>query len=480
MLARVKGKTSGQSSARKGSAKTRSVGFRLGVLAVVGVLVVMALAFFGRKNPAAGADAAADAPADVAPATSTSVAVADAQAAPVTATTDAAPEAAAALASVSVLATQAGDTAEDASNARWSLEGVDLERRRAWVRHERTKPTPLFEIVTIDYDKAPPAVERWVAKDDAIAEWATLLPEGTKAGYPPALHALAGALEDDAAKYGEIVRRSGPWFARPRALAPTFAASSDAMVWGAVPTDKTDGDWLMAAGKDGKGAKRFDVGMTASYDPVFAPDGKRVAWRGCGKKCDYYVYLASFPSGAPVKVTSVAGPRGAPLFSADGKQLYVASRGAGDKGGCLWRVEVDKPDAATKLHCMADAFTDVEAVLDEHAETALVCGKRADGGALECAWLALPDGASKGSLKPSARVAVVSRGGLGLGAIAGGVRAWDLATGDARDWTGVDLELSTARFATDGELVALRRDGAGASIVRVDVRKLLAELPKAP
>ena len=220
--------------------------------------------------------------------------------------------------------------------------------------------------------------------------------------------------------------------------------------------------------------------MTASYDPVFSPDGKRVAARACGKKCDYYLYITPVGGAPAVKVTGIANVYGAPLFSADGKYVYATSRGAGDKGGCLWRVRVEGPPEETKLHCMADAFADVDALLDEHAESALVCGKKGEGAGLECVWLTLPDGATKGSLKPSERPLVLSRGGLALSAVASGVRVFDLASGDARTMSNASLELSSARFATDGELVAMRREGAGFSIVRIDVRKALAELPKDP
>jgi hypothetical protein len=466
---------------------TRSPAFKFGVLGVVGIAVVVVLWLFGRKPTGAGADAAADAlltdgASDASLATTTAR---EGGASTAVTATDAAETRT--LASLGALYTHLGDSAEEAKTTLYELEGVDLERRRAWVRHQRTKPTPLFEILTVDYDKSPPTVDRWVAKDEAFVEWSTLMVEGaSKTGYRPAFHAISGTMDDDLAKYGDIVRRAGPWSTRRRTLAPQFAASNEAVLYGALPNDKSDGDWLYLAGKDGKGGKRFDVGMTASYDPVFSPDGKRVATRACGKKCDYYLYITPVTGGAPVKVTGVSDPRGAPLFTPDGKSVLALTHGAGDKGGCLWRVSVEGQPQENKLHCMADAFADVDAIIDEHAESALVCGKKSEVAGLVCVWLTLPDGASKGTLHTTGRVDVLSRGGLALSGIAGGVRVYDLASSESRTLSNVDLELSSARFATDGELVALRRDapdgvhGAGFTIVRIDVRKLMTELPKDP
>jgi len=420
----------------------RTVRYRLAVIAGIAFLFVLLLIFFGTKTKPSATDASVD------------VASEALETAPLVETTveSSAPDSDVIPTAYTIIYTPA------ATSGLFSLEGIDVDRRRAWVRRSATEPKLLFEISTIDYEKSPVAIDSWSCNDSNVPPWSARAPD---------FHPMSGALDADVARYAEIAR------ATPRrTLAPTFAASADRVVYAAASAEKEGATWLMSATKDGKDPKRIDAGLLTSDAPVIAADGKHVAFRGCPKDpCGFYVYSANIGAN-PVK-TGIPSDALAPWMSPDGKTVYAFARGAKDAGGCLWRAEVEHPEKASKVHCLADTLSAGQAILDEHGESAVVCGSKAPDD-LECAWVALPEGAFKGAARPHAMPAILSRAGLAIAAQGDVVFVDDIAAGTSARFADAALEVATARFTSDSEIVALQRFGLIYRLLRIDVRRWLA------
>jgi hypothetical protein len=135
----------------------------------------------------------------------------------------------------------------------------------------------------------------------------------------------------------------------------------------------------------------------------------------------------------------------------------------------LWRAEIEHPEKPTKVHCLADALTSGDAILDDRSESALACGKKTD--AYECAWVSLSDGSFRGSLRAAAMPFIVSRAGIALAKKGDDLLVYDLASGQERAIASPHVEV--ARFVSDSEVIGLHTDATSFRIVRVDVRKWL-------
>ncbi len=167
-----------------------------------------------------------------------------------------------------------------------TLVGVDVQARRALLRLESGAP-PKLALDTIDLEGGT-RVERWEASAEKVAA-----AHGANTFRP-----LTDAFETDLARFARMLRTAGPWALRGTPLQPVVVVSDDAsrILYGAPPSDGSDGDWLYVVDGEGRHTTRIDVGMRASYAPVFSPDGARVAFRGCaGSPCDYGLYVANVP-----------------------------------------------------------------------------------------------------------------------------------------------------------------------------------------
>jgi hypothetical protein len=241
------------------------------------------------------------------------------------------------------------------------------------------------------------------------------------------------------------------------------------ILYGAKPTDQSDGDWLFLADRDGTRPRRIDTGIKASYSPVFSPDGERIAWKGCvASPCGYALFISKRGS-PPERVNNLVEPS-APVWSGDGRFVYVVARPSQkskqDKGPCLYRVPVAATWEVKAVRCMP-GLRDVEFVQDPGGRTGVMAGSRGLSGEqiVEYAWMLLDDASVLGlhSIDRASGVGVLSDSGLLLVALQkGGVGFIDLVNGKSagvRDSEGWFMGLDTTKWLGDS-VVLLRRGSA--------------------
>lgn len=355
-----------------------------------------------------------------------------------------------------------------------TLVGVDPSARKAILRMESGAP-PRLAIDTVDLATGTRA-ERWEADEAHVAV----------ARGAPTFRPLTTTFEEDLVRFAAKLHSAGPWSLRNTPLVPTVVVSDDRsrILFGAPPSDGSDGDWLWVVDAAGQQPLRIDHGMRASYAPVFSPDGTRVAWRGCGgSPCDYGLYVATVPPpGAtsrrekPRRLGSVrlAKP---PVWSRDGKSIYVV--GPRKKETCLFRVTTQAPARVEAVRCLE--VRDPSFSQDPLGRSGVLCGTQGTAGqhTVACDWLHLDDGQVKGrhAIDRGIGGGVLASSGLFAVPLArGGVAVIDLTTGkqgrlaESEGWFS---GFETTQWIGD-TVVLLRKphEGKGIEVVSVDGRKV--------
>ncbi len=354
-----------------------------------------------------------------------------------------------------------------------SLIGVDPRARRAVLRLESGAP-PRLAVDTVDLATGS-RVERWEATPERVAAL-----RGA-----PTFRPLTSTFEEDLVRFAGKLASLGPWAHRGTPLVPTVVVAPEArhILFGAPPTDGTDGDWLWVVDAAGRNPKRIDVGMRASYSPSFSPDGARVAWRGCGgSPCDYGIYVAPTPSSVsaerpprPRRLGSIIASK-PPVWSLDGLALFVV--GPKGKQSCLFRVQLDARAKVDALQCLE--VRDPSFAQDPEGRTGAFCGTRGTAGShtMDCLWVHLEDGAvvERHAIDRGVGAGVLSPSGLFAVPLAkGGVAVVDLVTGRhgrAAESEGWFSGFETTQWIED-ELILLRKleRDQGFELVSVDGRK---------
>jgi hypothetical protein len=297
-----------------------------------------------------------------------------------------------------------------AESATTWLQGVDRAHDVAYVTHEAHGPGA-FAVESIDLTAQTSTVQ-------------------------------TATLEQALVTYADLVESTGPFVTRARDYAgPHVAVSRDHIAYEAAQ------DALLVADRGGNGARRLGVTLAAAYHPIFSPDGSSIAYTGCTKRatippdgialCTYRLFVGPV-EGPQIDVQTVADPQ-PPVFSPDGRFVYVASRDDDhaseprDRGGCLYRV-VTATGEATSLACVTSA-TGVELRESDDGRTAILFG-RAGADAMEVHVLDLPDGTERHVwTTPSGPSVALSNTRI-------------LALGGAAQMAFVDLETGVARKIT--------------------------------
>jgi hypothetical protein len=348
-----------------------------------------------------------------------------------------------------------------------TLIGVDERKSRAVIRLEAHGPER-FALDTIDLDKGA-RVDRWEAT-----------PEKVKAAQSGSFAPISGTFEADAVRFAGMLRELGPWHMRPALASPTFAVSSRRapFLFGAPPTDGSQGDWLFSMSGDGAASRRVDQGLLASYSPVFSPDGESVVFRGCnGSPCDYGLFLVKVGEDRPRRITGItaASP---PAWNVDGTAvLTVGTRGA---ERCLFKTTANPVSVPKALACVK-GLEDVSFSQDPEGRTAVLAGLRGRNGAqaVDLTWVLLADGSvlATHTIPRAVGSSVVSPSGLlAMPMQKGAVGLLDLVTGKSslvpaeQGWF---FGFEGARWLGD-KLVLLRKiEGhKGFEIVTVDARTM--------
>lgn len=294
-----------------------------------------------------------------------------------------------------------------AESATTWLQGVDRAHDVAYVTHEAHAPGA-FAIESIDL----------------TAQTSTL---------------QTATLDQALVAYADLVESTGPFVTRARNYAgPHVAVSRDHIAYEGAA------DMLLVADRGGGGARRVGAKLAAAYHPIFSPDGSRIAYTGCTKRasipqgelalCTYRLFVGPV-EGPQIDVRSVPNPQ-PPVFSPDGRFVYVASRdddhasAPRDRGGCAYRV-VSATGEATPLLCLTTATT-VEMRQSDDGRTGVLYGDKG-GGELEVHVLDLPDGAERRAWTTPSGPSVA----LGSARI--------LAIGGTAQITFVDLETGVAQ-----------------------------------
>lgn len=346
-----------------------------------------------------------------------------------------------------------------------TLLGVDQTKARAVIRLEGHGPER-FLIDTIDLEKGT-RVDRWEAT-----------PENVKGAQSGSFAPLSGSFEADATRFAAMLRDLGPWHMRPALASPTFAVSRKRapFLFGAPPTDGSQGDWLFSMTGNGAASRRVDQGMLASYSPVFSPDGESVVFRGCsGSPCDYGLFLVKVGEDRPRRITGItaASP---PAWNVDGTAvLTVGTRGA---ERCLFKTTVNPLSVPKALACVK-GLEDVSFSQDPEGRTAVLAGLRGRNGAqaVDLTWVLLADGSvlATHTIPRAVGSSVVSPSGLlAMPMQKGAVGLLDLVTGKSSivpSEHGWFFGFEGARWLGD-KLVLLRKiEGQkGFDIVTVDAR----------
>jgi hypothetical protein len=306
-----------------------------------------------------------------------------------------------------------------------NLLGVDLRGGRAWLTRERSTKPEHFEVVEIELSPREPVKltpldqqRRWIAHE-AAAPLARM-----RAFAPLDPSADRGA---ELARYASIVEATGPFVTQRRdgVSGPHMAVSRELIAFEHGP------DHLYLARRDGSGFARYDVGLSAAYDPALSPDGSRLAFHGCVQQasplpgrymtCPYYLYLGEARRGArPTRVAGVFHPQ-PPVWSLDGRFVYTVTRDSGfvteprDRGGCVFRVDAEPPHRERSLWCTRE-HRDLSLYLEPSGETAVVEATRGEPGrqVVDFVWLALPEGAVKRTVSVERGTSLSSLGPRGL------------------------------------------------------------------
>ncbi len=354
-----------------------------------------------------------------------------------------------------------------------TLIGVDAETRRAILRLESGAP-PKLALDTIDL-RAGKRIERWEASADKVAA-----AHGADTFRP-----LTGAFETDLARFAGMLRAAGPWSMRGTPLQPVVVVSDDAsrILYGAPPSDGSDGDWLYVVDGEGRHTTRVDVGMRASYAPVFSPDGDRVAFRGCaGSPCDYGLYVTNVPR--PPTTERRTRPRRLgnislskpPVWSKSGRHIYGV--GTDRRRVCLFRAGSDAAGKVTTVACSDGR--DPSFAQDPDGRMGAFCSTFGTAGAhvAECAWIELETGDVLARRTVERGVGTGALGASGLFAVPlsrGGVAVVDFVAGKegrAADSEGWFSGFDTTQWIGD-EIILLRKpeQGKGIELVSLDGRK---------
>lgn len=355
-----------------------------------------------------------------------------------------------------------------------SLLGVDAQGQRALVRLEAQTPAPRLVLEVVD-----------VANGSSLSQWEAAPDHAKRATQLGVFSAITGDFRADALRFGALLSEVGPWHLRGSIASPTFAVAPErrAIVYGAPPTDGSDGDWLFATPADGSSARRVDAGLRASYSPVVSPDGRFVAFRGCASSpCDYGLYLSELDGGTPKRAPGVqqAAP---PVWSVLGDAVFAVGQKSGRPGErCLLKV-APQGVVPRALHCVK-GLEEVEFEQDPEGRTGVLMGVRGEPGkqVVELHWLLLADGTvlSSHSVPRATGGGVLSQTGLlAMPMQRGGIGLVDLVTGantlvdDPHGWF---FGFDGARWVGD-RVVLLRKldDQPGYQIVSVDARQLTAK-----
>lgn len=324
-----------------------------------------------------------------------------------------------------------------------SLLGVELRAKRAFFTRERSTKPEHFEVVEVALSDTEPVKltsldeqRRWIAHE-AAAPLARM-----RAFAPLDPTADKGA---ELARYANLVEATGPFFTQRRdgVSGPHMAVSSALIAFEHGP------DHLYLAQRDGSGFARYDVGLSAAYDPALSPDGTKLAFHGCVQQatpmpgrymtCPYYLYVGEARRGArPTRVGGVFHPQ-PPVWSLDGRFVYTVTRDSGylaeprDRGGCVFRVDAEPPHRERALWCTRE-HRDLSLYLEPSGETAVVEASRGKPGeqVVDFVWLALPEGTVKRTVTIDRGTSLSSLGPRGLlAAHAQGHDVFvDLSTGD--------------------------------------------------
>lgn len=355
-----------------------------------------------------------------------------------------------------------------------TLVGVDAKARHAILRLESGAP-PKLAIDTIDLTSGT-RVERWEASADKIGA-----AHGANTFRP-----LTDGFETDLARFAAKLRAAGPWSLRGTPLVPVVVVSDDPsrILYGAPPTDGSDGDWLYVVDGEGRHTTRIDVGMRASYAPVFAPDGARVAFRGCsGSPCDYGLYVVDVPHPPttdrlrrPRRIGSISLAK-PPVWSKDGRYLFGV--GAQRSKVCLFRVSSDAAAGKVETVACSDG-RDPSFAQDPEGRTGAFCSTFGKAGehVAECAWIELDSSQvlARRAIERSVGAGALSAGGLFAVPLSkGGVAVIDFVAG--KEGRAADSEGWFSGFDTtqwlDEEVILLRKpeQGRGIELVALDGRK---------
>ena len=305
--------------------------------------------------------------------------------------------------------------------------------------------------------------------------------------------------EGDAAslrRLAEIGARTGHGPNDPRKV----RASPD----GRVITDDS-GDAFCVYDRDGRDMERPFPALSATFEPVFSPDGKLLVFHGYEKGKGPMgevgirlgaLYVSAYP-GAPRRIDDVPEPEGL-RFAPDGTALYAMtlellapSRTSGLPGTyrrCLVRVDVPA-FTATRLACHEGVAEDT-VTIDDGAHLAAYVENAEEGGrGGRLRLLALPDGAPAApavdlpELVADVGAPVVVLDGAGRVVLAQG-QDGRLLVIDARDGARAVLGGEGAgyqapfgsRLLPDGRLPVLRARGDGpCELVLVDPAAALGE-----
>ncbi len=237
------------------------------------------------------------------------------------------------------------------------LLGIDPEKGRAFLWQSARQPNIALVLDTIDYRNGK-RLERWSAAPKNA--------DRIMRGYP-VFRRWNDSLETDLVRFSTIIKATGPWSTRARALSPNMAVDpAGNILYGAPPTDGRDGDWLFVADAQGKNPRRLDTGaIRASYKPTISPDGRRVAWRACstkharaGNNCSYFLALTTLqPTAKPQILPAIPKPSW-PVWSPDSNTVYTVSTTRNK--ACLFAVNLAPKNGKTskttpqKLHCKSN------------------------------------------------------------------------------------------------------------------------------
>lgn len=238
-------------------------------------------------------------------------------------------------------------TLDAPANAQVDLLGIDAATRQVHVNVKIEGEPSTWHIDTYELGAGARSA-RWSASADNASKLV-----GTYPRFMP----VSTTFEEDLAKYAELLRRSGAWSYRTATPPHNVFVSPDgaAIIYGTQAQGSGDGDWLMIADAQGKGAQRFDTGLTASYRVNVSPDSKHIAWMGGsprfakpGQIVGYVLHLGD-PQGNINAITAVRDVLRTPLWSSTSKTLFVLGSGK-KREQCLFAIDMET-QSPRALYC---------------------------------------------------------------------------------------------------------------------------------